>query len=170
MSDSGEERTLLRHTLATLAYRAAKALRHVPPGFADYRISPTSRTPLQLVGHLGDLFDWANHIADGKWTWAANSIGAWDAEVDRFFRLLGRLDERLASERPLGNPAGAIFQGPIADALTHVGQLNMIRGAMGSPVRPESYGRAAIRVGQVGRDQPAPKAEYDGDASARRPG
>ena len=170
MSDSADARALLRHTLATLAYRAAKALRDVPPGFADYRISPTSRTPLQLVGHLGDLFDWATHIADGKWTWAANSIGEWDAEVERFFNALARLDARLASGEPLGHPPEVIFQGPIADALTHVGQLNMIRGAMGSPVRPESYGRAAIRVGQVGRNQPAPKAEYDGDASARRPG
>lgn len=168
MSDSGDARALLRHTLATLAYRASKALRDAPREFADHRISPTSRTPLQLVGHLGDLFDWAFAMTEGKWTWAANSIGEWDAEVERFFAALARLDARLASGEPLGHSPEVIFQGPIADALTHVGQLNMIRGAIGAPVRPESYGRATIKAGRVGRDQPAPKAEYEGDASAKR--
>ena len=168
MSDGQEARALLRHTLATLAYRAAKVLRDIPTGFADTRTAPNCRTPLQIVGHLGDLFDWAYAMSNGKWTWTASSIGQWDAEVDRFFAALARLDERLAADQPLGYPATTIFQGPIADALTHVGQLSMIRGIAGAPVRPESYGRAAIRVGQVGRDQPPPKAEYDGDASARR--
>ncbi len=168
MRSTDDARALLRHTLATLAYRASKVLRNVPPGFADARISPTSRTPLQLVGHLGDLLDWACAMANGKWTWGANSVGEWNAEVDRFFAALAKLDERLAAEEPLGHPPETIFQGPIADALTHVGQLSMIRGIAGAPVRPESYGRAAIKAGQVGRDQPAPKAEYDGDASARR--
>lgn len=168
MSEPAEARALLRHTLATLAYRAAKVLRDTPPGFAETRIAPNARTPLQIVGHLGDLLEWGLRIANGDWKWTAESIGEWEPEVDRFFAALAKLDERLAADQPLGHPAGAIFQGPIADALTHVGQLSMIRGIAGAPVRPESYGRAAIRAGQVGRDQPAPKAEYDGDASARR--
>ena len=163
-----ESRALLRHTLATLAYRAAKVLRDVPPGFAHTRIAPNCRTPLQIVGHLGDLFDWALRIANGDWKWTAESIGEWDAEVERLFAGLAKLDARLAADEPLGNPAEKIFQGPIADALTHVGQLSMIRGIAGAPVRPESYGRAALKAGRVGRDQPAAKAEYDGDASARR--
>jgi hypothetical protein len=61
-----------------------------------------------------------------------------------------------------------LIQGPLADALTHVGQLAMLRGMAGVPVRPESYPRAEIVVGRVGIDQAAPRAEFDGDASARR--
>ena len=159
---------LLRHALATLAYRGGKAVRGAPDAFGAFHLAATSRTPVQILAHIGDLLDWGLRIANGDWKWTAASIGEWDAEVDRFFAALARLDERLASGEALGHPAGKIFQGPIADALTHVGQLSMVRGIAGAPVRPESYGRAAIRAGQVGRDQPAAKAEYDGDASARR--
>ena len=69
---------------------------------------------------------------------------------------------------PASYPLGVIFQGPIADALTHVGQLAMMRGAAGLAVRPESYARAEIRAGRVGLDQSAKRTEFDGDASKSR--
>ena len=159
----------LRHTLATLAYRAEKVLREPPPGFAEHRIGPASRTPLELVAHLGDLLEWAGSLADGRWTWQAAGSGNFEADVARFFAALARLDARLASGEPLGHPPEIVFQGPIADALTHVGQLAMLRGHAGAPVRPESYGRAEIAAGRVGRDQSARRREFDGDASARKP-
>jgi hypothetical protein len=162
------ERAMLRHTLATLAYRAEKVLRDVPAGFADHRLGPDVRTPLELVGHLGDLIEWATRMAQGQWIWKAESIGEWSADVERFFAALSSLDQFLASDAPLGHPAGVIFQGPIADALTHVGQLAMIRRLAGAPIRPESYGRAKIEAGRVGPDQSAERREFDGDASARR--
>jgi hypothetical protein len=161
-----DERSLLRHTLATLAYRAEKVLRDPPPGFADHRVTPDVRSPLEIVGHLGDLMDWAGQLTQGQWVWKAASLGEWTADVDRFFTALARLDSRLASEAPLGYPAGVIFQGPIADALTHVGQLAMLRRLAGSPVRPESYGRAQIDAGRVGQEQSQERREFDGDASA----
>jgi hypothetical protein len=161
-----DERSLLRHTLATLAYRADKVLRDPPPGFADHRVTPEVRSPLEIVGHLGDLIDWAEQLAQGQWTWKAARLGAWQADVERFFAALARLDARLASAAPLGYPAGVIFQGPIADALTHVGQLAMLRRLAGSPVRPESYGRAQIHAGRVGQEQSQERREFDGDASA----
>jgi hypothetical protein len=161
------ERAMLRHTVATLAYRAEKVLRDVPAGFADHRLEPGVRTPLELVGHLGDLIEWAVRTAQGQWIWKAESAGEWNADVDRFYAALSRLDQFLASDAALGHPAGVIFQGPIADALTHIGQLAMIRRLAGAPVRPESYGRAKIEAGRVGRDQAAERREFDGDASAR---
>ena len=100
--------------------------------------------------------------------WKAQSVGEWNADVDRFYAALAALDRFLASDAPLGYPAGVIFQGPIADALTHVGQLAMLRGIAGTPVRPESYARATIEVGHVGREQSSERREFDGDASARR--
>jgi hypothetical protein len=160
-----DERSLLRHTLATLAYRAEKVLRDTPPGFGEYRVTPDVRSPLAIVGHLGDLIDWADQLTRGQWVWKAAGVGEWQADVERFFAALARLDARLASEAALGYPAGVIFQGPIADALTHVGQLAMLRRLAGSPVRPESYGRAQIEAGRVGQQQSQERREFDGDAS-----
>jgi len=165
---ANDERTMLRHAVATLAYRAEKVLRDVPAGFPDHRLGPGVRTPLELVGHLGDLIEWAIRTAQGEWIWKAESVGEWNADVERFYTALSSLDRFLASDVPLGHPVGVIFQGPIADALTHVGQLAMIRRLAGAPVRPESYGRAKIEAGRVGRDQSAERREFDGDASARK--
>src|SRR5690349_23426340 len=130
------DRPMLRHAVATLAYRAGKSLRDAPPGFATHRIGDATRTPLEIVGHLGDLIEWAVSLAEGSWTWKAASLGDWDGDVARFYAAMTRLDERLASPAPLGHTAPIIFQGPIADAFTHVGQLAMLRGHMGAAVRP----------------------------------
>jgi hypothetical protein len=167
-ASSAHDIAFLRHTLATLAYRAEKVLREPPSGFATQRIGAHSRTPLQLVGHLGDLLEWAVELADGKWAWRAASVGDWNADVARFYSALAKLDARLATGAPLGHPAQQIFQAPIADALTHVGQLALLRGHFGATVRPESYGRAEIVAGRVGRDQALTRREFDGDASAKR--
>jgi len=165
---AAEEVRFLRHTLATLAYRAEKVLRDPPAGLAEQRLAPGSRSALEILGHLGDLMEWACELAGGQWTWKAASAGAWDADAERFFAAVARLDQTLASGAPLGHPATVIFQGPIADALTHVGQIALLRGPLGAPVRPESYGRAEITAGRVGRDQSEKRREFDGDASARR--
>jgi hypothetical protein len=159
---------MLRHTLATLAYRAGKSLRNAPPGFATHRIGNATRTPLELVGHLGDLIEWAESMADGQWNWRAASIGDWDGDVARFYAALARLDERLTSPAPLGHPATIIFQGPIADAFTHVGQLAMLRGHAGATVRPESFAKAEITPGRVGLEQSTNRREFDGDASKKK--
>lgn len=152
---------MLRHALATLAYRASKAVRNAPAGFGDFVASPGSRTPVQVLAHMGDLFDWALHMARGEWRWRDSTPLPWDDEVARFFRALRDFDDYLASGAPLGHPAEQLMQGPIADALTHTGQLTMLRRMAGSPVRGESYARAHIRAGQVGLEQPAPVVEFD---------
>ena len=63
------KRTMLRHAVATLAYRGSKAIRSAPPEFAAFRASDVTRTPLQLIAHLGDLFDWALSLAEGDQRW-----------------------------------------------------------------------------------------------------
>ena len=128
----------------------------------------SSRTPLEITGHLGDLLEWAVALAQGEWTWKPASTGAWDGDVERFFAALAKLDTRLAAPEPLGHTERVIFQGPIADALTHVGQLAMLRRLAGSAVRPESFARADITAGRVGRAQSTTRREFDGDASKKR--
>ena len=152
---------LLRHTVATVAYRGGKALRDAPPGFAEFRAAPGSRTPLEILAHVGDLFDWALHLAEGEHLWQDSTPISWQREVERFFLRLTAFDARLASGRALGYPAGSLFQGPIADALTHIGQIGYLRRLAGAPVRGENYFRAEIRVGRVGDEQSAPVREFE---------
>ncbi|HLF55443.1 MAG TPA: hypothetical protein VI942_01225 [Thermoanaerobaculia bacterium] len=152
---------LLRHTLATLAYRGGKALRDAPEELAEFRVAAKSRTPIQIVAHIGDLLDWALHLCEGEHVWQDSTPISWPSEVERFFARLADLDARLASGRPLGYPPERIFQGPIADALTHVGQIAMLRRLAGSPVKGENYFKAEIRAGRVGAEQAAPVREFD---------
>lgn len=160
------KRAFLRHALATLAYRAEKVLREAPVGFADFRISPSSRTPLEIVSHLGDLMAWAASQTEGESRWQPEPATSWDDAVDRFFRELGGVDASLAvADLTKCRPLEVLFQAPIADAFTHVGQIAMIRGAAGMSVRAESYARAEIQTGRVGREQSDKRAEFDGDAS-----
>ena len=161
-------RYLLRHLVATLAYRAAKVLRDVPPGFAEFSIGPSTRFPVQILAHMADLVGWALRGAQGEMVWRPEGTRDWHCELRRFFYGLQALDHFLASDAPLQTKPELLMQAPLADALTHVGQLAMLRGAAGVPVRPESYARAEIVVGRVGLiDQAAPGLEFDGDASVR---
>ncbi len=154
------KRDLLRHTLATLAYRAAKALRGAGETFPDFRPSPDSRSPVELVAHMGDLFDWALSVANGAETWHVSPPLAWAQETTRFFQSLAAFDARLAAPEPLSASEEVLFQGPIADALTHTGQLMLLRRMAGRPARGENFSRARIARGQVSADQPPPAREF----------
>ena len=155
------EREMLRHTVATLAYRAGKALRDAPGEFAAYRAGETSRTPAELLAHLGDLIEWALSMAQGNQAWKPAEPLTWPEDTERFYGALKRFDDYLASDQPMGAPAERLFQGPIADALTHVGQLGMLRRLAGAPMRSENYYQAEIKAGQVGLEQEPPKFEFD---------
>lgn len=160
-------RAAVRHLVATLAYRAAKVLRDVPAGFATAAVGPATRLPVQIVAHMADLMAWAVTLAHGEYVWKAAGSGDWDVEVRRFFDGLAALDGALAGDAPFNGSIEKLLQGPIADALTHVGQLAMLRGMAGAPVRPESYARAQIVAGRVGLEQVPSVREFDGDASTR---
>jgi hypothetical protein len=153
-------RQLLRHILATLAYRAGKTVRDAPASFADYRASENTRTPVQIVAHMGDLMDWALSIVSGKQQWHNSEPLPWPQEVSRFFASLAALDAYLASEKPLHGELGKLFQGGLADALTHTGQIAMLRRMAGCPVRGENYYVAQIEKGRVGADQAAAVREF----------
>lgn len=165
LPESSQSWQSLRHCVATLAYRAAKVLRDAPDGFAEVRASERSRTALEIVAHMGDLMEWAERFAQGEYRWQPVPITDWETAVARFFDGLERLDRAIADGPPDDYPPEVVFQGPVADALTHVGQLAMLRGIAGVPVKPESYARADILVGNVGCEQPEPKAQFEGDAS-----
>jgi len=156
-----DKRQLLRHTVATIAYRGGKTVTAAPDGFNSFRLNETSRTPEQILAHIGDLFDWALSIASGNQKWHNSTPLEWDAEVVRFFRALKGFDDYLASDGELHCPPEKLFQGPIADALTHVGQLAMLRRMAGAPIKGENYFVAEIEAGRVGADQSGKRFEFD---------
>ena len=158
---ANDKRELLRHTVATLAYRGGKAISNPSPDFKDFRVADDSRTPGEILAHIGDLLDWALSIAVGKQTWHNSTPLPWEEESARFFAALQAFDSYLASDEPLGAPVEKLFQGPIADALTHVGQIAMLRRIAGGPMRGENYYKAEIESGRVGADQSAKRTEFD---------
>ncbi len=160
-SEQDAYRAFLRHALATLAYRGAKAIRGAPASFAEFRAAPGSSSPMDILRHVGDLLEWALRIAQGDAKWRAAGPVQWEEESRRFFTGLSALDEYLASDKPLAYPPQQIFQGAVADALTHAGQLAMLRRLSGSPIKGENYFLADIVVGRVGPEQTPAKREFD---------
>jgi hypothetical protein len=162
LDDSAQyaKREMLRHTLATVAYRGGKAVRDAPEGFAEFRAGGGARTPAEILAHVGDLFDWALALARGEERWRDSAPLPWDEEVARFFEALRTFDAYLASGAPLACAAESLFQGPVADALTHVGQVALLRRMAGAAVRGENYFRAEIVAGRVGAEQAAPRREF----------
>jgi hypothetical protein len=155
------KRELLRHAVATVAYRANKTVLGAPASFADFSAEHSTRTPVTILAHAGDLFDWALTQARGAEAWSDSPPLAWEREVARFFDALARFDAYLASEEPLAVPPERLLQGAVADALTHVGQLAMLRRLAGAPIHGENYATADIAAGRVGPDQAAPRREFN---------
>ncbi len=160
-SSEGEARQFLRHTLATLAYRAGKVLRDAPAGFGATGVGDTTRTACQLLAHISDLMEWALSMARGAEAWQDSHVGEWSEEVTRFYASIGRFDQYLESNSDLACSLEKLFQGPVADALTHTGQLAMLRRIAGSAVRGENYFKADIAAGRVGALQSAARREFE---------
>ncbi|HJP84815.1 MAG TPA: hypothetical protein VJ852_02400 [Gemmatimonadaceae bacterium] len=156
------KRNFLRFTLATVAYRAAKVERFAPPDFGNFELGKGARTPVQLIAHMADLFDWALRLARGESEWVQTKPQSWRKEVARFHASVLALDRYLASAAPLVASAEELFQGPISDALTHIGQVAVLRRQAGAPVRSEVYAKANIAAGRVGEEQPKNPLEFDG--------
>jgi hypothetical protein len=154
------DRIFLRHTLAALAYRASKTIREAPDNFAEFKIGDQTRKPGRILAHMGDLMDWALSMAKGAELWNDSKPLAWDQEASRFYAALKSFDDYLASGAPLHCEVERLFQGPIADAFTHTGQLAMLRRLAGSPVKAENYFVAEIAIGNVGEKQAKPKREF----------
>jgi hypothetical protein len=160
--DDPSTRLFLRHALATLVYRAGKTVRGTPEAFGQYRITPESPSSVEILAHMGDLMEWVLRMTQGEPSWTTATPLPWEQEISRFFRAVNELDDYLVAGAIRWEP-GRLFQGGIADALTHTGQLAMMRRLAGFKMKGENYSRADIVVGRVGLDQtPAdPKVEFD---------
>jgi hypothetical protein len=150
----------IRHALATLSYRLGKVLRGTPADFRDFRAAEGVRTPGEILAHIGDLMDWALTQVEGRKAWRDSTPLTWEQEIARFFQAIEALDQRIAEHGLGAANAEKLFQSAIADALTHTGQIALLRRMAGIAVRPENYSVADITVGRVGPEQAPPRAEF----------
>jgi hypothetical protein len=146
------KRELLRHVVATVAYRGGIAVSGAPPDFAVFRVGETTRTPGEILAHMGDLLEGSLHLVRGELVYLTSSPLPWAEEVARFFSAAKAFDLYLASEAPLACPVEKLIQGPVGDALTHVGQIVMLRRVAGKPVRAAGYFTAEIKAGEFNED------------------
>jgi hypothetical protein len=138
--------------VATVAYRGGIAVSGAPEGFAMFRVSEGTRAPGEILAHIGDLLEGSFYLLKGELVYLTSSPLPWGEEVSRFFSAAKRLDSYLASDAPLACPVERLVQGPIGDALTHIGQIVMLRRVAGSAIRAESYFTAEIVPGLVGEE------------------
>ena len=143
------KRELLRHIVATVAYRGGIAISDAPENFGAFQVNETARTPAEILAHIGDLLEGSLFLIQGELRYLTSSPLPWDEEVSRFFTAVKNLDSYLASDSPLACPVEKLVQGPVGDALTHVGQIVMLRRLAGKPVRVASYLTAEIVAGDV---------------------
>ena len=141
------KREVLRHVVATVAYRGGVAVSGAPEDFAAFRVSGDVRSPGEILAHVGDLLEGSLYLLRGEMRYLASAPMPWVEEVSRFFSAAKRLDEYLESGGALACPVEKLIQGPVADALTHVGQIVMLRRVAGSPASAESYFTAEIIPG-----------------------
>jgi len=146
------KRELLRHLTATLAYRAGIAVSDAPQNFAAFKVGAAIRTPGEILAHIGDLLQGSLYLMKGEFIYLNSAPLPWNEEVERFFNSAKDFDSYLASDAPLNQPIEKIIQGPISDALTHVGQIVMLRRAAGAPIRVESYFTAEIVPGEIEKE------------------
>jgi hypothetical protein len=135
---------LLQHLLATLAYRTQKVLRDAPQSFASFQVGQGVRTPHEILAHMRGVLTFALGLYEGK---PSDHVPEDDFgnEVIRFFRVLDELSNKLAEAGiPPATDAKRLLQGPFADAMTHAGQLAMLRRLDGLPVPPENFHEADI--------------------------
>lgn len=168
-----ESRRLLQHFLAALAYRTQKALRGAPPDFADFRAGPTTRTPYELVWHMTGLIGYARTMFHGG-DFEPPRLPTLAAEVTRFHSLLEALREDFADDSLTARIRDEQFlQGPLADTMTHVGQLAMLRRLHGDPVPSENFIFATVTPENLSPQQAspvAPDADWSADDMPHPPG
>jgi hypothetical protein len=149
IESSDAKREMLRHFLATLAYRCGKIILGAPADFGNFDAGHGVRKPTEILLHMSGVLLHAQSFLSPQQS-RPMPVGAWEEEVKRFFRILSELNKSLESGAPFsGRTEEQVLQGPLADAMTHVGQLAMLRRMASSPIPKESFDEADIRLGDV---------------------
>jgi hypothetical protein len=153
------DRELLLHFLAAIAYRTQKALRGAPAGFPDFTPGLQIRTPVGILRHMTSLMGQARtHFAGGSYPLLPEPLPTFEEEIARFHGTLEAVGDNLREGTRLREiSTEQLLQGPLADTMTHVGQLAMLRRLAGSPIAPENFIYADIRADRLGVQQAPPE-------------
>ncbi len=152
-----EKCLMLRHFIASIAYRATKAMKNAPDTYPNLYIGKGVRTPIRILHHITGVLTYAHSFFEHYDT-TYSDIKSWNEEVDEFYNILSKLDKSLKEDIPSKVTKEQLLQGPLSDSMAHVGQLLMLRRMADSPVPSENFIFADIRKGEVGPDQPDPVA------------
>ena len=152
-----QKRGMLRHFLASIAYHASKAIRYAPENYPELDVEMEVRTPREILHHITGVLSYAHSFFEHYET-TYFDLEPWNAEVESFHEILGKLDESLQEKPPDGVTEERLLQGPLSDSMAHVGQLLMLRRMAGAPVPSENFVYADIKAGVLGPDQPEPVA------------
>jgi hypothetical protein len=152
------ERRLLQHFLAAMAYRAQKALRDAPASFPGFSAGRQTRSPVEILRHMTSVLGYARtQLVGGSYPRQPEPLPTFAAEIDQFHRELEALSRELDAGTPLRDVSEQqLLQGPLADVMTHIGQLALLRRLAGAPVPPENFLFADVRADRLGADQPRP--------------
>ena len=152
------DRELLRHFLAAIAYRAQKSLRGAPPEYSEFSAGGRTRTPVEILRHMTSVLGYARtFFIGGSYPRRPEPLPTFAGEIERFHAMVAEVGAYLAAETPLlGISTFQLLQGPLADVMTHVGQLALLRRLAGVPVAPENFLFADMRPDQLGSEQPLP--------------
>jgi len=148
---------MLRHFLASIAYRGTKAIKNAPEIYPNLYIGKGVRTPVRILHHITGVLTYAHSFYEHYDT-THFDMTSWDAEVDKFYNILLKLDKSFQEKKPSEVTEDQLLQGPLSDSMAHIGQLLMLRRMADSPVPSENFIFADIRKGEVGSDQPDPVA------------
>lgn len=151
----GSKREMLRHCLAALAYRTQKALRNAPADFGEFRVAPDVRNPRELVKHMTNVLGYARTFFIGG-EYRPPSLPTLDEEVERFHEILDSLSSHFSTGEFSTMSPERFLQGPLSDAMSHAGQLAMMRRLYDAPVPPENFIMADIHANNVSEHQPDP--------------
>ena len=154
MSNKSE---MLRHFLASITYRATKAIKNVPETYPAHDLGKGVKTPLRILHHITGVLTYAHSFFEHYDTTHID-VKSWDAEVGEFYSILSKLDKSIQEKKPKEVTEEQLLQGPLSDAMTHIGQLSMLRRLADSPLPSENFIFADVRKGAVGPNQPDPIA------------
>ena len=148
----------MQHLLAALAYRTQKALRDAPESFAGFSAGRQTRSPVEILRHMTSVLGYARTLfVGGSYPRRPDPLPTFAAEIERFHETLDALSRELEAGTPLrGVSEEQLLQGPLADVMTHIGQLALLRRLAGAPVPPENFLFADVRADRLGADQPRP--------------
>ncbi len=128
----------IQHFLKVLSYRFEKAIHNAAESYPKHASGHGIRTPLELLGHMNGVLEFA--ISSLKNQPRRNiPEQSWQEQITLYYEKLKELNQLMQENSFDTDTLERILQGPLADAMTHIGQLAMMRRLANSAIAGENY-------------------------------